>query len=153
MLKAGGHREQECCPLCAESYWWHRSPNHMPTKWGRSHIPTFSNYSLFQDWAASRISFFSWRNKEDRVLILPYLASSIKKQRFASSFSLPNTGRITRNSPPSTRQIQKKLIPGFNPESLRNHPYCWDSVSTICHSGQSAIRNTHYTFATTLRPS
>jgi len=30
-------------------------------------------FRVFQDWTASRISFFSWWNKENRVLILPIL--------------------------------------------------------------------------------
>jgi ATP-dependent exoDNAse (exonuclease V) beta subunit len=40
-------------------------------------------FQVFQDWAASRISFFSWWNKEYRVLIFPILVNTIFGNRSA----------------------------------------------------------------------
>ncbi len=46
--------------------------------------PESVRFRVFQGWTASRISFFSWWNKENRVLIFPILVNTIFGNRSAA---------------------------------------------------------------------
>ena len=63
-------------------------------------------FRVVQDWTASRIAFFSWWNKENRVLILPIL----------------DRPKIKGEHPVGTRKYRKYKSPAHKYQSVRPLP-------------------------------